>query len=205
MSQRAFSQIIVLKTIKYSESDLIVHGLNEKGEKLTFIAKGALRSKKRFGSGVLEPTHYIHVNYTKSQNEGGLNMLNEATLLKDFSQIRSEYERLEMAFYFLRLVNQVSLEGSSDSSRTFNLLGHSLRCLETTKSLSKLKTFFETKLLQQQGVLPSHPALLEIVSHSIRSHEQLELPEQQWLESRSMIRYTMQKYLVGTQGAQHLH
>ena len=39
-------QIIVLNTYPYSESDLIVRGLNSKGCQISFIARGALKSKK---------------------------------------------------------------------------------------------------------------------------------------------------------------
>ena len=188
-------KIIVLKTIKYSESDLIVHGLNTKGEKLHFIAKGALRSQKRFGGGVLESSHYIRVSYKKGRGESTLYILTEASLLEGFSQIRLNYEHLELGFYFLKMMSQVSLEGTLDSHNNFNLLGHSLRCLETTKDLNKLRIFFETKLLQQQGVLSNGQPFVEILSSSILDHEQLKLSSKKWSEARALVQQTMQRYL----------
>ncbi len=53
------TRLIILRTIKYSEADLIVHGLNTEGARINFMAKSALKSRKRFGGGVLEPTHYM--------------------------------------------------------------------------------------------------------------------------------------------------
>ena len=41
-------RIIVLKNQPFSESDLIVRGLNSRGCQVSFIAKGALKSKKTF-------------------------------------------------------------------------------------------------------------------------------------------------------------
>lgn len=191
------NKVIVLRTIKYSESDLIVHGLSVSGEKLHFIAKGALRSRKRFGGGVLEPTHYIRVSYTEKRRGGDLYILNEASLLEGFSRIRNDYERLELGFYFLRAINKVSLEGVLDSHNNFNLLGHSLRCLEITQDLNKLRIFFETKLLQQQGVLPGSELLMEIVSSSILDHERMSMDVEKWSWVSSLVHHAMQRYLEG--------
>ena len=191
-------KVIVLKKFQHSESDLIIHTLSSHGEKIHLIAKGALKSRRRFTGGVLEPSHYIHINYKKSKRDGLLHILNEAHLLEAFLGIRREYERLEMAFYFLKKMAQVSLEGTSNCSHHFHLLGQSLRSLETTKNLDKLKTFFEAKLLQQQGILPHQESLVQILCSPIKDHEQIEIAPKKWQEAKSLIQYTMQTHLVNS-------
>ncbi len=47
-------KILVLRTYKHGESDLIVHALNSLGASMSFIAKGGLKSRKRFAGGVEE-------------------------------------------------------------------------------------------------------------------------------------------------------
>lgn len=59
-------RIIVLKKTVYRDSDLIIRGLNSQGAKLSFIAPAALKSRRRFGGGVLEPTNFIEVVYQSS-------------------------------------------------------------------------------------------------------------------------------------------
>ena len=188
-------RVIILKKFKYSESDLIIHSISSRGEKLHFIAKGALRSRKRFGGGVLEPTHYVDIAYKEKRGHSGLHWLNEAHLLDGFSGIRSDYERLELGFYFLKMTSKVSLEGDLDAPESFILLGQSLRSLESTHELQKLRLIFEAKLLQQQGVLPNEVSLLKIASHSMKEHNNINLGSEEWEEVHSLIQYKIENYI----------
>lgn len=158
-------KIIVLRKIKHGESDLILHALSSSGSRLNFMAKGALRSKKRFGGGILEPTHFLKVNYKEKENAEGdsLHWLEEASLLKDFAELRQDYDRLELALGFLQLLSRISQVGLEDGEEVFQLLGHALMAAEKVKDLRKLRVLFELKLLWLQGVLPEdlqdHPWL----------------------------------------------
>lgn len=146
---------LILKKIKYGEADLIIHALSQSGEKMSFLARGALRSKKRFGGGVLEPTHHVKLTYTSS-NLSDINTLKEAQLLQGFDLIRTDYDKLDFALTALSFVSQVSMEGDSNSSTLYNLLGHLLKRLESTQGAQELvvlKVQFYLKFLLQQGVL----------------------------------------------------
>ena len=169
-------RFILLKTVKYGESDLILHGLSKTCNKIGFIAKGARKSKKRFGGGVLEPTHYVELTYKSSSmatEMGRLLMLNEAQLINGFVGIRSDYDRLQMALYFVQLIDKVSMEGLDDGDYAFNLLGNTLRQLETSDYLQLLKTQFEVKFLHQQGVLPPEVSHKDFIGRPIDEHVQL--------------------------------
>lgn len=148
-------RIILLKKTKYSESDLILQGLDAQGAKKSFIARGALKSKKRFGGGVLEPTHFVQITYRESKNEYGLNVIQEAQLLDGFDHLRTDYDRIEFALVMMNCVNHVSQEGDIGSEFLFNLIGHSLRFLNQQKefSLKIFKLHFYLKFLYQQGVI----------------------------------------------------
>ncbi len=156
MSQ-AKERFIILRTMKYAESDLILHALSVKGERLSFLARGALKSKKRFGGGVLEATHFVAFTYKKANSEGQLHTLQEATLINDFAGIRTNYDRLELALHVLECVSKVSQEGDQNSEFLFNLVGHTLRALETTQDHLVLKMHFYLKFLLQQGVVEAQP------------------------------------------------
>lgn len=146
---------LILKKIKYSEADLIIHALSQSGEKMSFIARGALRSKRRFGGGVLEPTHHVKLTYTVS-HQSSMHTIKEAQLLQGFELIRNDYDKLDFALTALACVSQVSMEGDSNSPTIYNLLGHLLKRLEAvahSSELSTLKTQFYLKFLLQQGVL----------------------------------------------------
>lgn len=166
-------KFIILRKIKFSESDLILHALSVQGEKYSFIARGALKSKKRFGGGILEPSHYVRMTYKAASEQGQLHVLQEATLVDDFSGIRKDYDRLDLALHVLDCVSKVSQEGDSSSDFLFNLLGHTLRALETAQDILVLKMHFYLKLLLQQGVVQPEPWMTPFLRTRISETHQL--------------------------------
>jgi DNA repair protein RecO (recombination protein O) len=155
MALEAEGHFLILRKVKYGEADLIIQALSHEGEKMSFIARGALRSKKRFGGGVLEPTHHVKIVFVRSPKSELLTM-KEAQLLQGFDLIRKDYDKLEFALSALAVVAHVSMEGDNHSSTLYNLLGHLLKRIETTtgtQELDVIKVQFYLKFLLQQGVL----------------------------------------------------
>lgn len=146
-------RFIILKKVKYGEADLIIHALGSNGSKYSFMARSALKSKKRFGGGILEPLHYVTLSYKDSFDPNKIKTLNEAQLIDDFKNIRENYDRLELALFVLNCVSHVSLEGDANSDFLFNLTGHSLKAISQSDHLKLLRMHFCLKLLYQQGVI----------------------------------------------------
>lgn len=155
MTEERF-RALILRTIKWGESDLIIHLLTDRGERKGAIAKGALRSKKRFGGGVLEPFHLIggQLKSSLSKGQDRLSILCEAELLEDFAAIREQYEKIELAAHFLKVIARVTREGDHPDPRVFELLGHGLTALAERQNLILIQQVFEIKLLWLLGVLP---------------------------------------------------
>ncbi len=168
-------RIIVLKTYKHGESDLILHGLNPLGARMGFFARGALKSRKRFVGGILEPTHYIEVTFkvNNSSDVDPLHSLLEARLLREFSGLRSDYSRLEVSLYWLKVVHKLGQQGVVDSPELFNLLGNALAIAESSNELQKLRLHFELKLLASQGVLPVEEDFLPWLRLPLARHEEI--------------------------------
>ena len=170
-------RIIVLKNQAFSESDLIVRGLNAKGCQMSFIAKGALKSRKRFSGGILDPTAYIELEYHPSKKS--LHRLQQAWFLKDFSDLRKDYSRLSLALYFLQVIAQISQEGGEDSEELFHLLGNALTEAQNSSCLDSLKLFFQVKVLFLQGVLPKKLSIAEVLEKPLNQHTDFEMKEEQ--------------------------
>jgi len=153
MSNLIREKVIVLRKTKYSEADLVIQTLSAKGGKISFLARGALRSKKRFGGGILEPTHHLEVQYKKPSREDALAVLDEAVLLQDFPSLRMDYDRLEMALKVLEIVNKVAQEGDAHAESIYNLTGSALKSLDSNLDISHFKIHFALRFLMQQGVL----------------------------------------------------
>lgn len=150
-------RFIILRKMKYGEADLIIHALSPVGEKKSFIARAALKSKKRFGGGVLDPSHFVSFTYRQAKEDGGLNTLQEASLINDFPGIRTTYEKLELALHIIECVTRVSQEGDIHSEFLFNLTGHALKAVEVCQDPQVLRMHFYLKLLWQQGVMTAEP------------------------------------------------
>ena len=192
-------RVFVMRLHKYSDADLIIHCLTSKGAKLSLFARSALKSKKRFGGGVFEPTHYIEVVYQKrggpNAEAGGLCTVSEAQIIKDFAKLRSDYPRLQLGLHFVHLIDQVMREGDEHSSQIFDLLGNSLSTLETAVELEKLKLHFEVKLLSNQGVLPIEESESHLLSLPISDHAKIQLDDDKTRKLRAGVQNILREYL----------
>ena len=166
-------QFIILRKIKYGESDLILHALSSAGSKYSFIARGALKSKKRFGGGILEPSHYVTLTYKDQKEDGKLRILHEAILLDDFKALRTDFDKLDFALFALNCASVVSQEGDMHSDFLFNLLGHTLRTTGTSINLPALKLHFCLKFLYQQGVISIEPWMTAFLKFNIGEQSEL--------------------------------
>ncbi len=188
------TKVFILRKTRYGDNDLILNCLTPEGARVSLFARSALKSKKRFGGGVLEPTHYIHVMY-EDKGQQRLNTLKEASLIQDFSGLRTDYARIEVALYFVKLISEIVKEGEVDSAEIFNLLGNTLKAAETSLHLDYLKTHFEVKLLANQGVLPHEPEEQILLALAINDHERSTLTEPDWLRLRGRVKRVLQEYL----------
>ncbi|MFN7727711.1 MAG: DNA repair protein RecO [Bdellovibrio sp.] len=150
-------RFFILKRIKWSESDLILQTLTPQGAKLSCLARGALKSKRRFNGGVLEPTHFVEAVIRPSSQADGLATIEEAKLIEAFEGLRTSYDRLETALQVLEIIEKVAQANDQNSQHLFDLLGHSLRALQTTESILATKAQFVLKFLYHQGVLEVEP------------------------------------------------
>lgn len=186
-------RIIVLKITKYSDHHLIVTGLSMKGAKKSFLAPAALKSKKRFGGGVLEPTHFIEIEYTESKSEELLCVLKEAYLIESFENLRTHYDKLQAAFDLLRYTDKVAQEELDNNEALFSLLGHALKALQHAKNPQALVSHFEIKLLSSLGVLEVDESLKAMLTKKFDQYpSQNTLSEKGW----QLLNDSKREYLI---------
>lgn len=190
-------KIIVLKTFKHGESDIIVHGLNGEGARMNFFARGGAKSRKRFAGGLLEPTHYIEVTYkaSRSQDADPLHTLLEAQMVREFIKLRSDYSRLDVALHMVKLVHKLGQQGVIDSPELFNLLGNALAAAETSGNLEKLRLHFELKLMAAQGVLPHEEGFQRWLATSLAKHEQIQARHEEMMLVHTQVHEHLRHYI----------
>lgn len=169
-------RIIVLRKIVYRDADLIIRGLNTQGAKVSYLAPYAVKSRRRFGGGVLEATNFIEVVYQRPpKTPGALIRIQEAQIIKEFQGLRRNYDLIQVSLSFLGLIDHVGQEGYTHGEELFNLLGHTLQYLsdQDPKSLSLFRLHFLLKFLFQQGVLHLDPWMRPFLHVPLREHHQL--------------------------------
>jgi len=168
------TKALILRSTKYGEADLILQTLTSGGEKLSLLARGAVKSKKRFAGGILEPTHFVEVRFKKALHQDRLSTLEEASLINGFEDLRKDYDKMEVAFFVLETLSKASQEGDSISEGLFNLGGHSLKALEKVQSLKNFRLHFCLKMLYQQGVLEPESWMTPYLGTSMSEHDKIE-------------------------------
>lgn len=147
-------RFFVLKRISQGDSNFVLKVFSRSYGKLTLIARGAARSVKRFGGGILEPPCLVDGVIKKSSREGQIHLLNEAKLVNAFEGLRKNFDQIETALAFMKSVDRLTEDEDSDSLALFQLLGNSLIALESCTQPNLLKVHFQVRLLALLGVLP---------------------------------------------------
>lgn len=152
----------------------MVYALDSQGDKKHFLARGALKSKKRFGGGVLESMNHAELQFEDRKEKTEFVPLNDARLLDGFEGIRKDYDRLNTGLIMVRDVFQMAVEGSQDNFAMYNLLGNALKKLETTTDAPLLLLHFRIKLLFYAGYLPNEDGVFNpFLAEQIQDCEKL--------------------------------
>jgi DNA repair protein RecO (recombination protein O) len=142
----------VLRTLNYSESDLIVTFYSSDFGKLKGIAKGAKRSKKRFAN-VFEPFSLTDIIFTRKSRDM-LAFIESCDVIDHYPNIRQDMEKTLMASYFIDLTDHFSPEGKKNEN-VFQLLQDFLTMLGKEKASDAVVRFFEMRLLKLAGFEPA--------------------------------------------------
>ena len=141
---------IVLRSLDYGESDRIITFYTDDFGKLTGIAKGARRSKKRFPNAL---ELFSCSNILFSKNRGGLRLIESCSVTNHYSGIRSDLEKTLLASYFIDLTSQFTSEGKKNRN-LFQLLQNSLEIIDTGNCSDIITRLFELHLLKLKGFEP---------------------------------------------------
>jgi len=142
---------IVLRTRPYGESDRIVSFLTENHGKITGIAKGAKRSRKRFVNS-LEPFSLVNLRF-QDRPHSNLVFIVAADLLLEFKNLVSCLEKIVFASYMVEITDGLVGDGE-ENPLVFHHLKKGLNFLADNGTSLSFLTSFELKLLRLTGYQP---------------------------------------------------
>ena len=143
-------QAFVLSSLDYGESDRIVSLFTLEHGRIKAFARGARKSRKRFGPA-LEPFARIDV---QARIKEGLSSLQQADIVCIYPAIRTDLGRIAHAIYACELVDAITPEGHP-LPRLYRLLSAYLDRLEKEPAVEGDRRFFEINLLNILGYRPS--------------------------------------------------
>jgi len=142
---------IVLRTWPLGESDKIVSFLTESHGKLTGIAKGAKRSRKRFVNS-LEPFSLVNLRF-QDRAHSNLVFIVASDLACGFKHLLTSLEKISFASYLVEITD--GLIGEREENRlVFRHLKDGLTHLDERSTSLTFLTSFELKLLKLAGYQP---------------------------------------------------
>lgn len=146
------TQGIIIRTIRYSESSLIVHWLTEDHGRVSTMVRGALRPKSTF-RGKLDLFYHCQISFQRN-SRSTLHNLREINLRENFERIRQNVEKISQASYIAQLISK-SVEEDTPVDGLFPLLTNFLDNLNQPKKPDLLLVlWFEFRLLQVLGLEP---------------------------------------------------
>ena len=144
---------VVLESRDHGESDKIITCFCKDLGKLTLIAKGAHRSKKRFVNK-LELFSFLHITFSRS-SPASLAMLDECELLNSFLKLRSSLPRYHAA----SVVREFSLLATNEllpDNDLFTLLIWAFHCLDDGDDYRQTTALFLIKFFDAIGYRPDY-------------------------------------------------
>jgi DNA repair protein RecO (recombination protein O) len=142
---------LLLRSVDYGEADRVLTLLTRRFGKVACIARGARRSKKRFG-GVLQPFTLLRAAIEPRQS--GMPMLQAAEIGRHHPRIVSDLDRVSAGYAALELVRELSADHEADDA-IFDLALELLAALDAESCRpAALLVCFEARLLAIAGFAP---------------------------------------------------
>ncbi|HID02202.1 MAG TPA: DNA repair protein RecO [Desulfobacterales bacterium] len=142
---------LVIGCQDYRDSDKILTLLTRDYGRISCIAKGAKKSKKRFVNK-LEVYSFLHITFTDYPNRS-LGFLNEAELHTSFIQIRNSAS----LYIFSSIIQEVLLQSTREREADFSLFQVSLWALHNLNEQLPPETVLTLFLLRLYDILGYRP------------------------------------------------
>lgn len=143
----------VLRNIKFKESSYITTFFTPLG-KVSCAVRGARRNKNKF-SGIIQRYNLLEIQFPEKP-AGKLSPLIEATLLNQFPDILTSFEKLTFSEITVETIN-LFVKRNNDSSKLFEIFLQYLDAQNRLSDLNKsinLIVWFLINLLRIEGYLP---------------------------------------------------
>ncbi|UMB52906.1 DNA repair protein RecO [Lutibacter sp. A64] len=147
------TKAIVINTIKYGDTSLIVTCYTEKSGLKTYMLRGVLKAKKaKVKAAYFQPL--MQLNLTANHNtKGTLNSIKEVEVINFYNSIYTDIKKQSIALFLSEILYYVIKE-EEENSLLFRYLEASLLWLDTHETVSNFHLLFLLNLTKHLGFYP---------------------------------------------------
>lgn len=147
------TKAIVISSIKYSDTSLIVRCYTEADGIKSYLLKGILKSRK----GKLKPAYFqplMQLRIVANHNsKGSLNTLKEVEILHFYEEMHTEIRKQSIAMFLAEVLND-SLKEEEANSHLFQYLETSFLWLDSHHDIANFHLIFLLNLTKFLGFYP---------------------------------------------------
>ena len=147
------TRAIVIKSIRYGDSSLIVKLLTETDGLQSFLVKGAFSKTSKIRAALFQPLTILDIVRTRSRSD--LGFIREATVCHAFQSIPFEMNKNAIVMFVSELLSK-SIQDSEPDTELFGFVHDSLLYLdELTEKYADFPLKFAVELSRQLGFAPN--------------------------------------------------
>ena len=147
------SKAIVISTIKYSDTSLIVRLYTKKVGLVSFLLKGILKSKKgKLRTAYFQPLNQLSVIFSY-QEKKNLQLLKEAHVIHPYETIYTSVKKQSIVLFLSEILTS-AIQEEENNTLLYEFLEHSLIWLDSHEQISNFHLLFLLNLTKFLGFYP---------------------------------------------------
>ena len=147
------TKAIVLSSLKYGESDLIVKLFTESSGLKTYLLRNVLKSKKgKLRSSYFQSLSLLEIE-ASHKNKGTLERINEAKIFYPYQSLHTNVVKSSLVIFLAEILSNTINEEAEDKI-LFHFIENSLRWLDNSKDIANFHISFLLKLSLHLGFYP---------------------------------------------------
>ena len=147
------TKAIVLSSLKYGESDLIVKLFTESSGLKTYLLRNVLKSKKgKLRSSYFQSLSLLEIEVSH-KNKGTLERINEAKIFYPYQSLHTNVIKSSLVIFLAEILSNTINEEAKDKI-LFHFIENSLRWLDNSRNIANFHISFLLKLSLHLGFYP---------------------------------------------------
>ena len=148
------SKAIVIKSMRYSEADLIVKLYTQEHGLLSFLVRGVLKTKKgKLRASFFQIGNQLDVDYIV-KNKTTLHNIKEVKPLEHYKDLNTSILKCSLVTFIFEILNQLLVENQEDLS-CYSFLEDALNWLDKNNQIALFHHYFLLRLTYFLGFFPT--------------------------------------------------